>query len=51
MKKAGAAALMLIGLATAATVGLGLILRYQPGPLMTPARSFAGRMPNPPVFW
>ena len=51
LKKAGIAALTLVGLATAATVGLGLILRYQPASLMKPARQFAGRVLNPPVLW
>ena len=51
LKKAGIAALMLTGLATAATAGLGLILRYQPASLMKPARRFAGRVLNPPVMW
>lgn len=51
LKKAGIAVLTLIGLAAAASVGLGLILRYQPAPLMKPARWFAGRVLNPPVLW
>ena len=51
LKKVGIAALTLVGLATAATVGLGLILRYQPASLMKPARQFAGRVLNPPVLW
>lgn len=51
LKKVGIAVLMLIGLATAATAGLGLILRYQPASLMKPARRFAGRVLNPPVLW
>lgn len=51
LRKAGIAALMLVGLATAATVGLGLILRYQPASLIKPARRFAGRVLNPPVLW
>jgi deazaflavin-dependent oxidoreductase (nitroreductase family) len=51
LRKAGLVALMLIGLATAATVGVGLILRYQPAPLTKTARRFAGRVLNPPVLW
>ncbi len=50
-KKAGIAALTLIGLAAAAAVGLGLILRFQPASLMDPARRFAARVLNPPVLW
>lgn len=50
LKKAAILALMLIGLASAATAGLGLRLRYQPAPPMKPASRFAGRVFNPPVF-
>lgn len=51
LRKAGIGVVTLIGLAAVASVGLGLILRYQPAPLMKPARRFAGRVLNPPVLW
>jgi deazaflavin-dependent oxidoreductase (nitroreductase family) len=51
LKMIGAAVIVLIGLIAAASAGLGLILRYQPTPLMRPVRWFAGRVLNPPVLW
>ena len=51
LKRTGAAVLVLTGLIAATSAGLGLILRYQPAPLMKPARWFAGRVLNPPVLW
>jgi len=51
LKRTGATVLVLTGLVAAASAGLGLILRYQPAPLMKPARWFAGRVLNPPVLW
>jgi deazaflavin-dependent oxidoreductase (nitroreductase family) len=51
VKRIGIAALAAAGLIAAASGGLGLILRYQPPPLMTPARWFAARVLNPPVLW
>lgn len=50
-KKTGAAVVVLTGLVAGASGLLGLILRYQPAPLMRPARWFAGRVLNPPVLW
>lgn len=43
--------LSLAGLLAAASAGVSLILRYQPAPLMKPARWFASRVLNPPVLW
>lgn len=51
LRKTGVAVLVVTGLVAAASAGLGLILRYQPAPLMRPARWFAGRVLNPPVLW
>ena len=51
LKRIGIAVLAVAGLIAAASAGLGLILRYQPPPLMTPARWFAARVLNPPVMW
>jgi deazaflavin-dependent oxidoreductase (nitroreductase family) len=51
VKRIGLAVLAVAGFLAAASAGLGLILRYQPSPLMKPARWFAGRVLNPPVLW
>ena len=51
VKRIGFVALAVAALIAAASGGLGLILRYQPPPLMTPARWFAARVLNPPVLW
>lgn len=51
VKRVGFGAAALVSLLAAASVALGLILRYRPGPLMRPARLFASRVLNPPVMW
>lgn len=51
LKRIGMSVVALAGFLAAASAGLGLILRYQPAPLMKPARWIASRMLNPPVLW
>ena len=51
LKGLGFIVLSLVGLVGAAWVGLSLILRYRPAPLMRSARLFASRVLNPPVVW
>lgn len=51
LKRIGIAVLAAAGLIAAASAGLGLILRYQPTPLVKRARWFAARVLNPPVLW
>ncbi len=51
LKRMGMGVLALAGSIAAASAGLGLILRFQPAPLMKPARWFAARVLNPPVLW
>ena len=51
LKRIGIAVLAVAGLIAAASAALGLILRYQPTPLVKRARWFAARVLNPPVLW